>query len=586
MSKFTFSQIEQNVAEIANRDSYTPDFLYELLAAYGRPLSSITMLKNGALNKAIEKDEILQKDVVYFKVVPKGTMLEAEVLISNDLVKKYKPRYIIVTDLTDMAAKDLKKGDTLSIHIRDIDRNFTFFYGWSGNEKIEEKEESELDRRAADCMKDLYDAIEHDNEKKILDKDLNFRHNLNLFFSRLLFCFFAEDTGLFQKNLFSDSVKNFTETDGSDTKAFLERVFDALDTADKSAMGQPFSDFPYVDGSIFDSKYNKIEVPVFGPESRYMLLRCSNFNWSDINPDIFGTIFQGIVDPNLRGQNGMDYTSVSNINKVIEPLFMDELEAEFEKGFESDSRVKDKVSRRLKHLDELWERISKIKIFDPACGSGNFLIISYKRLRELELRILQEKMMLQGSSVIVGRFKSRIELKNFYGIELEDFPRELAVLSMFIAEHQMNMMFNEEFGKKIEMLPIEDNPHIVCGNAARLDWQEICPNREHRSVLRTGQVTLDGVESSAEDGMVESSYDEIYVIGNPPYKGARKQTQGQKNDLKEVFSGITNKYKDLDYISIWFYKVSNYISGTMAKSSFVTTNSICQGELVPMGIVE
>ena len=270
MSKFTFSQIEQNVAEIANRDSYTPDFLYELLAAYGRPLSSITMLKNGALNKAIEKDEILQKDVVYFKVVPKGTMLEAEVLISNDLVKKYKPRYIIVTDLTDMAAKDLKKGDTLSIHIRDIDRNFTFFYGWSGNEKIEEKEESELDRRAADCMKDLYDAIEHDNEKKILDKDLNFRHNLNLFFSRLLFCFFAEDTGLFQKNLFSDSVKNFTETDGSDTKAFLERVFDALDTADKSAMGQPFSDFPYVDGSIFDSKYNKIEVPVFGPESRFL----------------------------------------------------------------------------------------------------------------------------------------------------------------------------------------------------------------------------------------------------------------------------------------------------------------------------
>lgn len=581
MSKFTFSQIEQNVAEIANRDNYTPDFLYELLAAYGRPLSSITMLKNGALNKAIEEGEVLQKDVVYFKVVPKGTMLEAEVLISNDLVKKYKPRYIIVTDLTDMAAKDLKKGNTLSIHIRDIDRNFTFFYGWSGNEKIEEKEESELDRRAADCMKDLYDAIEHDNEKKILDKDLNFRHNLNLFFSRLLFCFFAEDTGLFQKNLFSDSVKNFTETDGSDTKAFLERVFDALDIADKSAMGQPFSDFPYVDGSIFDSKYNKIEVPVFGPESRYMLLRCSNFNWSDINPDIFGTIFQGIVDPNLRGQNGMDYTSVSNINKVIEPLFMDELEAEFEKGFESDSRVKDKVSRRLKHLDELWERISKIKIFDPACGSGNFLIISYKRLRELELRILQEKMMLQGSSVIVGRFKSRIELKNFYGIELEDFPRELAVLSMFIAEHQMNMVFNEEFGKKIEMLPIEDNPHIVCGNAARLDWQEICPNREHRSVLRTGQVTLDGVESGAEDGMVESSYDEIYVIGNPPYKGSALQSPAQKSDFKYYFGSEPYSAK-LDYISLWFIKGARYIGGTRARLAFVTTNSVCQGEQVSL----
>lgn len=583
MSKYTFSQIEQNVAEIANRDNYTPDFLYELLAAYGRPTSSITMLKNGALNKATKDGEVLQKDVVYFRVVPKGTMLEAEVLISNDLVDKYKPRYIVVTDLTDMAAKDLKKGDTLSIHIRDIDRNFTFFYGWSGNEKIEEKEESELDRRAADCMKDLYDAIEHDNEKKILDKDLNFRHNLNLFFSRLLFCFFAEDTGLFQKNLFSDSVKNFTETDGSDTREFLERVFDALDTADKSAMGQPFADFPYVDGSIFDSKYNKIEVPEFGPESRYMLLRCSNFNWSDINPDIFGTIFQGIVDPNLRGQNGMDYTSVSNINKVIEPLFMDELEAEFEKGFESDSRVKDKVSRRLKHLDELWNRISKIKIFDPACGSGNFLIISYKRLRELELRILQEKMMLQGSSVIVGRFKSRIELKNFYGIELEDFPRELAVLSMFIAEHQMNMVFNEEFGKKIEMLPIEDNPNIVCGNAARLDWQEVCPNRGHNVIKATyqenslfGESFDYGVPNKTE---LNFEYDEIYVIGNPPYKGTRNQTQDQKNDKKVVLDGIEGE-KNLDYVAIWFVKAADYIRGTIAKSCFVSTNSITQGEQV------
>lgn len=551
MARINFSQVEQSVASIANRASYTADFIYELLAAYGRSKSSITRLRNGDANLATANNEILQKDVVYFKIYPKGTQLEPEVYITNDLIKKYHPRYIITTDLENLAAKDLKKGTTLTIPIRDIDRHVTFFYGWTGNEVVEKKEESVLDRKAADCMKDLYDEIEKINRLKLIDPNSNFRHDLNIFFSRLLFCFFAEDTGLFTKNLFSDTIKNYTETDGSDLKTFFERLFDALDNDDRSSLGQPFSDFPYVNGSVFDTKKHSIVVPDFNPESRYLLLRCSDFNWSSINPDIFGTIFQGIVDEKRRDENGMDYTSVANIEKVINPLFMDELEEEFEKSFENDSRVKDKNAKRIQNLYNLWGRIANIKLFDPACGSGNFLIISYKRLRELELRILDEITTLQGNN-FYAKFSSQIKLKNFYGIELEDFPRELAVLSMYIAEHQMDMAFEDSYGKKIDMLPITDIPNIIRGNAARLDWNEVCPN---------------------------NGKDEIYVIGNPPYKGSKKQSFEQKSDIDNYFKD-ENYSKNLDYVAIWFIKGSRYISNTKARLAFVTTNSVCQGEHV------
>lgn len=551
MARMTFSQIEQNVAQIANRASYTKDLLYELLAAYGRSKSSITKLRNGDANLATAENEVLQKDVVYFKVFSKGTQLEPEVYKMNDLIEKYHPRYVIATDLENLAAKDLKKGDTLTIPIRNIDRHVTFFYGWTGNEVIEDKEESVLDRKAADCMKDFYDEVEKINRAKLADASSNFRHDLNIFFSRLLFCFFAEDTGLFMKNQFSDAIKNYTEADGSDLKGFFERLFDALDASDRSGLGQPFSDFPYVDGSIFDTKKHSITVPEFDPESRYLLLRCSDFDWSSINPDIFGTIFQGIVDEKRRDENGMDYTSVTNIEKVINPLFMDELEEEFEKSFEGDSRVKDKNAKRIQNLWKLWDRIAGIKIFDPACGSGNFLIISYKRLRELELRILDEITTLRGSGFLV-KFNSRIKLENFYGIELEDFPRELAVLSMYIAEHQMNMTFEDSYGKKIDMLPITDMPHIICGNAARLDWQNVCPN---------------------------NGADEVYVIGNPPYKGADEQTDSHKSDFKFYF-GDEEYSKNLDYIAIWFIKGARYISHSNSRLAFVSTDSVCQGEHV------
>lgn len=541
VAKYTFDQVKRNVAEIANRDSYTKEFIFELMAAYGRATSAINQLKSGAIDKSTDPNALLQKGVLYFKVFPQGTPLEEKVeeMGSESLFHRYEPRYIVATDLHHIVAKDAIKHTTLDIEIKDIDNEVAFFYGWTGNEINKgSADESVADRRAADKMKDLYDEIERENIDSFKADPVGFRHDLNVFFSRLLFCFFAEDTGLFRPKQLTNSIKEYTETDGSNLDLFFKELFKSLDSEDKSGMTTPYSEFPYVNGSLFDTKEHNIAIPKFSPTARHILILCADLDWSGVNPDIFGTIFQGIVDETRRDENGMDYTSVPNILKVINPLFMDELQEEFDKAFDDQNR-----------LFKLWGRISKIKVFDPACGSGNFLIISYKKLRELEHDIIRRIAELKHG-VLSVKLNSQIKLDHFFGIEIEDFPRELAVLSMYIAAHQMNIEFEKEFGKKISIIPLIDMPTIQCGNSARLDWNEICPN---------------------------NGTDEIYVIGNPPYKGSRGQNQSQKQDMLQVLNGI-DKYKYLDYIAIWFFKASNYLYEKNTKIAFVSTNSITQGD--------
>lgn len=543
MAKYTFDQVKRNVAEIANRDSYTKEFIFELMAAYGRATSAINQLRSGAIDKSTDPNALLQKGVLYFKVFPQGTPLEEKVeeMGSESLFRRYEPRYIVATDLHHIVAKDAIKHTTLDIEIKDIDNEVAFFYGWTGNEINKgSADESVADRRAADKMKDLYDEIERENIDSFKADPVGFRHDLNVFFSRLLFCFFAEDTGLFRPKQLTNSIKEYTETDGSNLDLFFKELFKSLDSEDKSGMTTPYSEFPYVNGSLFDTKEHNIAIPKFSPTARHILILCADLDWSGVNPDIFGTIFQGIVDETRRDENGMDYTSVPNILKVINPLFMDELHEEFDKAFDDQNR-----------LFKLWGRISKIKVFDPACGSGNFLIISYKKLRELEHDIIRRIAELKHGVMSV-KLNSQIKLDHFFGIEIEDFPRELAVLSMYIVAHQMNIEFEKEFGKKLSIIPLIDMPTIYRGNSAQLEWQNVCPKKDD---------------------------DEVYVIGNPPYKGAKKQTPEQKNDFKKLFSGI--KYnKNLDYISIWFIKGSKYIRGSRAKLAFVSTNSVVQGEQI------
>lgn len=582
--RLTFADVQRNVTEIANRESYSLDVIFELLAAYGRSASAITKLRSGALNLATDKEnDVLQRGVVYFKHVPNGNLLSVVDSLDQDpLVVRYNPRYLIATDYDQLVAKDTKKDTTLDIKLRDIDRNVDFFYGWTGDEVTSEKTEAVADRRAADKMKDLYAEIEKVNQEKLTDPKNTFRHDLNVFFSRLLFCFFAEDTKVFskdEKTIFTSSIKDYTQTDGSDLDVFLNTLFDALDTDDKSSFTSPYSKFPYVNGTIFDTKKHSIAIPKFNAQARKLMLDCGNLDWSTINPDIFGSMFQSIVDEEHRATNGMHYTSVPNIMRTIEPLFLDELREEFDKYYDNPNK-----------LNNLWSRISKIKVFDPACGSGNFLIIAYKELRKIEHGIIDRLFSSDYQrAMLSGKLESKIKLDNFYGIEIDDFAHEIAILSLYLAKHQMNIEFEQHFGKEIILIPLKDNAKIVQGNSMQIDWREVCPNIEHviDNTQPDQQYLLDlEVENEQEalisdEDLKQKYWDEIYLIGNPPYLGSSLQDADQKRDMTHVFKSFKN-YKNLDLIAAWFKIGADYIQGSKAQLAFVSTNSICQGEQVAL----
>jgi len=582
--RLTFADAQRNVAEIANRESYSLDVIFELLAAYGRSASAITKLRSGTLNLALDKEnEVLQRGVVYFKHISNGNLLSVVDSLDQDpLVVRYNPRYLIATDYDQLVAKDTKKDTTLDIKLRDIDRNVDFFYGWTGDEVTSEKTEAVADRRAADKMKDLYAEIERVNQEKLADPKSTFRHDLNVFFSRLLFCFFAEDTKVFskvEKTIFTNSIKDFTQTDGSDLDMFLNTLFNALDSGDKSNFTSPFSKFPYVNGTIFDTKKHNIAIPKFNAQARKLMLDCGNLDWSTINPDIFGSMFQSIVDEEHRATNGMHYTSVPNIMRTIEPLFLDGLREEFDRYYDNP-----------KQLNNLWSRISKIKVFDPACGSGNFLIIAYKELRKIEHGIIDRLFSDNYKrAMLSGKLESKIKLDNFYGIEIDDFAHEIAILSLYLAKHQMNIEFEQHFGKEIILIPLKDNAKIVQGNSMRIDWQEVCPNVEHAldQSKQDQQYLLDiEVENEqkaliSDEDLKQKYWDEIYLIGNPPYLGSSLQDTDQKRDMAHVFKNFKN-YKNLDLIAAWFKLGADYIKGSKSQLAFVSTNSICQGEQVAL----
>ncbi|MDN5941765.1 MAG: N-6 DNA methylase [Nitrospira sp.] len=394
--------------------------------------------------------------------------------------------------------------------------------------------------KAAENMAKLYDLIRADNPPKTREE----RHALNVFLTRLLFCYFAEDTGIFPDKFFTGAVESYTQTDGSDLAGFLQQLFLTLNTETEARGKTPkhLVEFPYVNGGLFsDTHARQSDVPKFSIRSRQKLIELGKKSWKEINPDIFGSMFQGVVDDEIRAELGMHYTSVPNIMKVIRPLFLDDLYAEFEKAKGSEPK-----------LNKLLSRIYRLRIFDPACGSGNFLIIAYKELRRLEMAIYREMLRLAGG--LPFSF-SGIQVSQFYGIELDDFAHEVAILALWLAEHQMNIEFAAAFEKTPASLPLKDGAKIVCDNATRLDWEKVCPK--------------------------ESGF-EVFGMGNPPYLGSSVQDAEQKADMAFVFNGIDG-FKNLDYIACWFLKAARYLKGApTARFAFVTTNSICQGEQVAM----
>lgn len=529
------SQIEKNVIALVENFN-KEEFVFDLLKAYGISKTSITRLKKGDFNLSKVNGEILYKSKMLFKEVESGTLLNTIDELTKDVDSlKHNPRFVIVTDYKTLLAKDIRTGLALDTPILEIHKHFGFFLPWAGQEKYAQKNENYADRKASYKMANLYDILVTENPNIYDDGG----HNLNIFLSRLLFCFFAEDTDIFPiEGMFTDTLEQHTQKDGSDTHTFLDRLFKVLNTEDNSKEASHFKEFPYVNGGLFR---DTIVSPKFTKEARKIIIECGDLDWSEINPDIFGSMIQAVVNPAYRSGLGMHYTSVPNIMKVIEPLFLNELYEEFEKHKEN-----------TKKLRQLIYRISKLKIFDPACGSGNFLIIAYKELRKLEIKIWQQINDLEPQYSFVF---TEVKLSQFYGIELDDFAHEMAILSLWLAEHQMNKIFMDElfdFGRAKPILPLKEAGHITQGNATRLNWEDTCP------------IDL---------------ADEVYILGNPPYLGSRNQDKEQKDDMKFVF---LKDYKSLDYVSAWFYKGAKYIQDFNAQLAFVSTNSICQGEQVAL----
>lgn len=536
--RLNLKSVGERVRPLGGRRNYDREFIFELLAAYGRSSSNITRLRNGSLNVADDPiTEVAQKNVIYFKETTDELLAVIDELRSAPTVVRYNTRFVVVTDYEELLAVDTKTNDSLAIPISDIDKHFTFFLPWAGMEKAQYVAEAHADVKAAERVANLFDEL------LALNPELNTttlgRHALNVFFTRLLFCFFAEDTGIFKEGQFTEALGTLTQPDGSDVSQFLNDLFTALDTAEPADKPTHLAGFPYVNGRLFAVEEHHT-VPAFSQKARDLLLESGRLLWNEINPDIFGSMFQAVVTPGQRSNLGQHYTSVPNILKTIEPLFLNGLKEQFDAAFDSAPK-----------LEALLSRIAQIKVFDPACGSGNFLVIAYKELRKLEHAILERLAQIDTRHQTLYA-ESKINIENFYGLELDDFAVEVAILSLWIAKHQMNREFFEKFELNISLIPLKETGQIIHGNAARVEWNTVCPNRGD---------------------------EEIYLIGNPPYYGAKRQSTEQKADFAHVF-GSQKFSRNLDYISLWFVKGAGYILGTKAELAFVTTNSVAQGEHV------
>ncbi|XWN36461.1 MAG: DNA methyltransferase [Balneola sp.] len=515
------TEIEENLKSLINE--YDKDqFIYDFLLAYGLPKASITRLKKGSYDLSDKDDVVSWKRRVLFKEENQLDLHDTITELSEKAL--HDQRFIIATDFQTLLAGDTQTKENLDIPFKDLPKHYDFFLPWAGMEKTEYQNENPADVKAAERMAKFFDEIKKENEFERSEEV----HSLNVFMTRLLFCFFAEDTNIFSDGVFTNSVASHTQADASDLDAYLNKLFEVLNTAKSNRQNLPayLEQFPYVNGGLFKEK---ISCPKFTRKSREIIIESGELDWSEINPDIFGSMMQAVIVPEHRGDMGIHYTSVPNIMKVIKPLFLDELYDEFEKGLDNRKKLK-----------ELLHRLNKIKIFDPACGSGNFLVIAYKELRRLEMEVLKEL----GEMALSG-----ITLNQFYGIELDDFAHELAQLSLWLAEHQMNVEFFKEFGRTNPTLPLKEAGNIAHGNACRIEWEKTCP---------------------------KNNGDEIYILGNPPYLGYSRQSKQNKEDLKLVFDR-ENNFKKLDYISAWFVKGAKYIQDTTHSLAFVTTNSITQG---------
>ncbi|HBP6666465.1 TPA: class I SAM-dependent DNA methyltransferase [Pseudomonas aeruginosa] len=556
-------EIESAISDLALEPFDAAEFPFTFLAAFGNKETALKRLRAGNNNASDVPGGVLLRNNIHIAACEPGAVSEAlKELRTSPATQKAKAKFILATDGQTLEAEDVITGETITCDYPDFPNHFGFLLPLAGISTIKEIKDNPIDVRATSRLNKLY--VELLNENPDWAKAER-RHDMNHFMSRLVFCFFAEDTDIFRGNsMFTKTVEQLSERDGSNTHQVLSEIFRSMNIklAERTTI-QPrlpswANVFPYVNGGLFSGS---TEAPRFTRMARTYLLHAGNLNWQKINPDIFGSMIQAVADDEERGALGMHYTSVPNILKVLNPLFLDDLRAQLDAS--GDNKVK---------LLNLRKRMARIRVFDPACGSGNFLVIAYKQMREIEAELNRRR----GEA----NNKSEIPLTNFRGIELRDFPAEIARLALIIAEYQCDVLYRGQQDALEEFLPLDAQNWIVCGNALRLDWLNICPPTGTGVKLHADDLFATPLDQIQID--FENEGGETYICGNPPYLGSRDQQDEQKSDLQALFEKRIQNWKSLDYVAGWFIKAADYGTKTHSAAAFVSTNSICQGLQVPI----
>ena len=586
---FTFSkEWENESSEDAEAKSFWDDFFN---------VFGVSRRRVAAFEKAVKKQDgkqgfidLLWKGVILVEHKSRGRNLDKAFQQAKNYFPGLKdhelPKYILVSDFQMFRLYDLETGTMSEFALKDFIQNVHLFGFIAGYEKRTYKEQDPANIQAAERMGKLHDALEASGYTG---------HALEVYLVRLLFCLFAEDTSIFERTQFQDYIDQSTKEDGSDLAMHLAQLFQVLNTPkDKrlKTLDETLDAFPYVNGKLFEEM---LPFAAFNSKMREMLLFACGLDWSKISPAIFGSMFQAVMNPKERRNLGAHYTSEKNIQKVIKPLFLDDLYKEFEDR-----------NKSIRGLHDLQEKIAKLRFLDPACGCGNFLIIAYRELRELELNILRELKKINEKVYGIGFLNIgdilKVKIDQFYGIEHDEFPARIAEVAMYLIDHQMNLKVQLEFGQYFNTLPLKKSATIVCGNSLQIDWNSLLNTAKTVDIkaqyaeiiqrswvakeptVEYGKVRLVVEEYKIVDEFDESKYDERnihfdYIFGNPPFVGQQLQNIQQKADMAKVFAKVEGAGV-LDYVAAWYLKAAQLIQNTSIKCAFVSTNSISQGEQV------
>lgn len=516
-----------------SEDAEAKPFLVEFFNVFGISRKKFASFEHKVkkLNEADGYIDLLWKGTILIEMKSKGKDLDKAFKQAKDYLHGLKdheyPKYILVSDFEYFRLFDLEEDKTVEFKLKELYKNVQYFGYLLGYQKKTFKEQDPVNIQAAELMGKLHDRL----------KEIGYDgHPLEVYLVRLLFCLFAEDTTIFNKQQFQDYLEQRTNEDGSDLAARIQELFQVLNTPmDKrfTNLDEQLADFPYVNGKLFEEI---LPSASFDAKMRKALLECCYIDWSKISPAIFGSMFQSVMNPQERRNLGAHYTSESNILKLIKPLFLDELWSEF-----------DSIKSNKNKLPEFHKKLSKLKFLDPACGCGNFLVITYRELRLLEVEVLRA-MNKNGQGFLDVRDIIWLDVDMMCGIEFEEFPARIAEVAMWLMDHQMNMAISNEFGQYFARLPLKKAANIVHGNALQIEWENVVSKNELS-----------------------------YIIGNPPFIGYHLRNDQQKKDMDNIFDQAKGT-GELDYVCAWYVKASQFMQNNKIKTAFVSTNSISQGE--------